>query len=91
MGIPVRRASVAGTPFDFRQSAAIGPRMRWPDPQIHMAGGFDHCYCLPSDPRHPRRLRNVASVMDPGSGRLDFPLPSMSAESVVTPNVISAI
>ncbi|HEX8601152.1 MAG TPA: aldose epimerase family protein [Pseudoduganella sp.] len=69
VGIPVRRASVAGTPFDFRQPAAIGPRMRWPDPQISMAGGFDHCYCLPSNPREPGRLRNAARVIDPGSGR----------------------
>jgi aldose 1-epimerase len=71
-GIPVGRAPVAGTPFDFRQSAAIGPRLRWPDPQIRVAGGFDHCYCLNEDPRarsRGARLRTVARVVDPGSGR----------------------
>ena len=69
-GIPVDIASVAGTPFDFRQPAAIGPRLGWPDAQIEMAGGFDHCYCIgaPSSGREGP-LREVARVYDPGSGR----------------------
>ena len=68
--IPIERAEVAGSTFDFRQSAPIGPRLSWPDAQIAIAGGFDHCYCL-----HWREgvekgaLRDVASVYDPGSGR----------------------
>ena len=72
-GIPIGRAPVGGTPFDFRQPAAIGPRLRWPDPQIRVAGGFDHCYCLGDDPRRTSdplgKLRTVARVIDPGSGR----------------------
>ncbi|MES3021403.1 MAG: aldose epimerase family protein [Pseudomonadota bacterium] len=69
-GIPVDIASVAGTPFDFRQPAAIGPRLGWPDPQIAMAGGFDHCYCIGSPtPGRAGPLREVARVYDPGSGR----------------------
>lgn len=69
-GSPVAKASVAGTPFDFRQPAAIGPRLGWPDAQIEMAGGFDHCYCIGVAPREREaQLREVARVYDPGSGR----------------------
>jgi aldose 1-epimerase len=69
-GIPVGVVAVGGTPFDFRQPAAIGPRLRWPDAQIRLAGGFDHCYCV-RDQADGRRgqLREVARVYDPGSGR----------------------
>lgn len=69
-GIPVSVAAVEGTPFDFRSPAAIGPRLRWPDPQVRLAGGFDHCYCVGNEPggRHGP-LREVARVYDPGSGR----------------------
>lgn len=67
-GIPFGVAAVAGTPFDFRQPAAIGPRLDWPDAQIGQAGGFDHCYCL-REPARPGLLREVARVYDPGSGR----------------------
>jgi aldose 1-epimerase len=64
-GVPVTLASVAGTAFDFRQPAPIGPRLVWPDPQLQLAGGFDHCYALSP----ARGLREVARVCDPGSGR----------------------
>jgi aldose 1-epimerase len=69
-GIPVGVAGVSGTPFDFREPAAIGPRLRWPDSQIRLTGGFDHCYCIKdrTDGR-PGALREVARVYDPGSGR----------------------
>jgi aldose 1-epimerase len=70
-GIPIGMATVGGTAFDFRQSAAIGARLVWPDAQLRQAGGFDHCFCV----RAPARgkagaLREVARVLDPGSGRL---------------------
>lgn len=69
-GAPVGVARVSGTTFDFRQPAAIGPRLRWPDTQIHMAGGFDHCYCVRSHVGGGQgALREVARVFDPGSGR----------------------
>jgi aldose 1-epimerase len=68
-GIPVAVAAVGGTPFDFRKPAAIGPRLRWPDEQLHLAGGFDHCYCVGAEPGRQGGLREVASVCDPGSGR----------------------
>jgi aldose 1-epimerase len=64
--IPVGVAQVDGTAFDFRQPAMIGARLGWLDAQLALAGGFDHCYCL-----RPQRgvLREVARVLDPGSGR----------------------
>lgn len=60
---------VAGSAFDFRAAAPIGPRLDWPDPQLALAGGFDHCYCLDPSPQGAKTLREVAWVSDPGSGR----------------------
>lgn len=69
-GIPVEVATVAGSAFDFRQSAPIGPRLGWPDAQIALAGGFDHCYCVRRTGNEGIGvLREVALVYDPGSGR----------------------
>jgi aldose 1-epimerase len=69
-GIPLGVAAVGGTPFDFRQPAAIGPRLGWPDSQLHLSGGFDHCYCVRASVRgRAGPLREVARVYDPGSGR----------------------
>ncbi len=69
-GVPVGVAAVAGTPFDFRQPAAIGPRLRWTDSQIGLAGGFDHCYFVRNHYAGGQgALREVARVYDPGSGR----------------------
>lgn len=69
-GEPVGVAAVGGTPFDFRQPAAIGPRLGWPDTQIRLVGGFDHCYFVRSHMAGGQgALREVARVVDPGSGR----------------------
>ncbi len=69
-GISSELASVAGSAFDFRQPAPIGPRLAWPDQQILMAGGFDHCYCVQAELNgKPGTVREVATVYDPGSGR----------------------
>jgi len=65
--IPVGRQHVAGTAFDFREPAPIGSRLHWPDPQLRLVGGFDHCYL----PRGTAAgvLRTVAVVTEPSSGR----------------------
>ena len=61
---------VAGSAFDFRHPAPIGSRMNWPDEQIQLNQGFDHCYCLqPELDGRPGKLREVATVYDPCSGR----------------------
>lgn len=60
-----RREAVAGSAFDFRQAAPIGPRLGWPEPQLAQFKGFDHNYCVgPAG-----ALREVAWVCDPASGR----------------------
>jgi len=46
-GIPLGdHLSVAGTPFDFRTPAAVGPAVRHHDEQVVMARGIDHNYVL---------------------------------------------
>jgi len=57
-------ARVGGTAFDFRRAAALGARLAWPEPQFAAGGGFDHRYCLPAP-----ALRELACLLDPGSGR----------------------
>ncbi|KAF1023996.1 MAG: Aldose 1-epimerase [Paracidovorax wautersii] len=64
--IPTVTADVAGSAFDFRHPAPIGARLSWLEPQLALAGGFDHCYVL----RGGRgALREVAWLHDPASGR----------------------
>jgi aldose 1-epimerase len=69
-GMPAGVAAVGGTPFDFRQAAAIGPRLRWTDTQLHRVGGLDHCFCVRNHFSGGQgALREVARVFDPASGR----------------------
>lgn len=63
---------VAGTPFDFREPRPIGSRIG-ELPKSGGAGriddgigGYDHNWCLRSE---PGRLRAVAKIRDPASGR----------------------
>ena len=44
--IPTIRASVEGTPFDFRTAKPIGKDIAACDPQLKLAGGYDHNFCL---------------------------------------------
>ncbi len=37
---------VAGSPFDFRRPTALGARIGDPDPQLRLAGGYDHNWVL---------------------------------------------
>ena len=57
-------APVAGTPFDFRKSTAIGSRISDADPQIKIGKGYDHNFVL-----NGTGLRTAAIVTDPKSGR----------------------
>jgi len=41
--------AVAGTPFDFRDAAAIGARIRGDDQQLRHGRGYDHNFCLQGD------------------------------------------
>ena len=58
---------VTGTPFDFRQSTAIGARIEADDEQIRFGGGYDHNFVLNGA---PGTLRLVARVTEPTSGRV---------------------
>jgi len=58
--------SVAGTPFDFRKSTAIGARIGEPNEQLKIAGGYDHNFVL--DRKGAGQAR-AAHVVEPTSGR----------------------
>ena len=47
--IPTKRASVDGTPFDFRKAKPIGNDICVNDEQLTVANGYDHCFCLNSE------------------------------------------
>ncbi|MDQ1919202.1 aldose epimerase family protein [Massilia pseudoviolaceinigra] len=69
-GAPAGVAAVGGTPFDFRQPAPIGPRLRWSGTQTRLMGGFNHCLFVRDHYAGGQgALREVARVVDPGSGR----------------------
>lgn len=57
---------VAGTPFDFTAATAIGARIEAADEQLRRGGGYDHNFVFS---RWDGKLRPVASLYDPGSGR----------------------
>jgi aldose 1-epimerase len=60
---------VAGTPFDFRQSTAIGARIRdASDAQIAIGRGYDHNFVLRGGVTSTPKL--AARVEDPISGRV---------------------
>jgi aldose 1-epimerase len=59
-------APVAGTPFDFRQAAAIGARIDAPHPQIQNGRGYDHNFVLNG---RNGELRHAARVVEPSTGR----------------------
>ena len=60
-------ASVAGTPFDFREGMRIGERINEPDPQLEIGKGYDHNWVLDSVPGNG--LRIAARVYCPLNGR----------------------
>ncbi len=66
--IPEGIADVAGTPFDFRQAAPIGARIRDGHAQLLRARGYDHNWVL--DPGDGSGPRFAARLADPASGRV---------------------
>jgi len=61
--------NVAGTPFDFRQSALVGARIRdASDAQIAIGRGYDHNFALRGGETETPKL--AARVEDPVSGRV---------------------
>jgi len=61
-------APVAGTPFDFRTSTAIGKRINSNHEQLQRGKGYDHNFVLKT--RRDNRLVKAARVYDSMSGRM---------------------
>lgn len=60
-------APVGGTPFDFRESAPLGPRVRSDHPAICLARGLDHNFVLD---KAEGALARAARLEAPRSGRV---------------------
>ena len=60
-------AAVEGTPFDFRQAAAIGARIEEDHQQLQFGLGYDHNYVLN---RSGEGLELAVTVYEPDSGRV---------------------
>jgi aldose 1-epimerase len=58
---------VAGTPFDFRKSTAIGARIEQDDEQLKLGKGYDHNWVLN---KKGAELGLAARVEEPSSGRV---------------------
>src|SRR5262249_50777248 len=56
---------VNGTPFDFRNSTAIGARIAQDDEQLKLGKGYDHNWVL-----NGSGVRTVARVDEPSTGRI---------------------
>jgi aldose 1-epimerase len=51
-----KRKSVDGTPFDFRRTRCLLPPDSKTDPQLELAGGYDHCWVLDADAKYACEL-----------------------------------
>ncbi len=60
---------VAGTPFDFRQTYAVGERIEENDTQLKFGHGYDHNFVLNKPWGKPDGLYLAATLFDPNSGR----------------------
>ncbi len=60
--------SVAGSPFDFREPKTIGRDFDMENPDIAIAGGYDHCLCFTGGETKEPVLR--VEVYEPNSGRM---------------------
>jgi aldose 1-epimerase len=62
-------APVAGTPFDFTRSKAIGQRIRDSHEQIVIGQGYDHNFVLNRPSPNDKKMILAADVREPTSGR----------------------
>ncbi len=54
--IPVLKAPVAGTPFDFRIQKEIGRDIRLPHKQLKICGGYDHNFFIEKNEHNAKRI-----------------------------------
>lgn len=59
--------NVEDSPFDFTRLAEIGSRIDAGDPQLRLAGGYDHNWVL--DPTVAEQRAPAAELFEPISGR----------------------
>lgn len=59
---------VAGTPFDFNQTAPVGSRIGDDHEQLKLGGGYDHCWVLNKSGKD--ELEWVIKMSEPVSGRV---------------------
>ena len=50
---------VAGGPMDFRLPKALGQDIDADNPQLHIGGGYDHCFVLDADSTHAATSENA--------------------------------
>ncbi|WP_428391158.1 aldose epimerase family protein [Lichenicoccus sp.] len=81
-----RNVPVAGTPFDFRQPAAIGAHIRDDDTQLIQAHGYDHNWVI--NPGTGRGPTFAARLFDPNSGRELTVLTTQPGVQVYTGNFL---
>ncbi len=71
--IPTELMDVTGTAFDFRAPKLIGKDIENNEPQINVAGGYDHTFVIESDEKlewkHDLVLSKGAKLYDAVSGR----------------------
>ena len=60
-----QKASVEGTPMDFRKSTKVGARVNADFEALKFGGGYDHAWVL----RQGKGVRLAAVLKDPSSGR----------------------
>jgi len=61
------KATVEGTPMDFRKPTKIGDRIDDDFEALKFSGGYDHCWVLGAEQK--KGMNRAALLMDPKSGR----------------------
>ncbi len=86
-GIPSGQlAAVADTPFDFRETKAVGRDIRAEHPQVAAAHGYDHTFAIRD---YDGELREFAVLTDPSSGRRLRALTTEPGVQVFTANFVN--
>lgn len=83
--IPTGRVIEAGGALDFRTAKRVGQDIEADDPQLTLAGGYDHCYIVN---REQPGVALVADLRDPQSGRGMQMYSSQPAVQVYSGNVL---
>lgn len=80
-------APVAGTPMDFTTPKALGRDIKQDFPALKYGKGYDNCWVV--DDWHKGKLKKVATLRDPKSGRVLEVLTTQPAVQVYTGNYLA--